>query len=568
MKKIITFALGAALAFNAAAQTWQDALLFSENNYSGTARGVGMGNALTAIGGDAGSLVFNPAGSATASYSQFVITPAVTLSFANTGASADNLESFKGQAISNTYARMKLPNVGFIMNIKTGRRSGLKNVAWGVVVNSTNNFTGRYKAAGVNADNSYAASLASLAQFYSKGFIEDRDSYYNKEQLDQQFYPAWSALTGYHSGMIDWVKDNEREYVAITEVMEEKEGGEKEYYLAAPVDQQYGQQRYGYKTDAVLNFAMNFSDKLYIGANLGLTILSYALSEFWYEAPNRPEDFPIIRYSTGTSTQFESLRMNRQYRLSGTGLFFKAGFLWRPVSGVRLGAAIQTPTLLNLRERYGYSGQVNLKGIFASNASSPEDEFIYALTSPFRFNLGAAYTFGNRAVLSADYEFVDYSQARFRSRTSNNEYGTGWFGKTNQEISQLMGISHEIRIGMEVKLSPDVSIRGGYNLTTGAQYSFLDNDDNLVRLSSADRVLQLKHGASLGVGYSFGGLFIDAAVRGRFVPQDKVIAYDYFYTPYPKADYSEKKVDYDVLTPEYIVNNVFVDILLTLGWRF
>ena len=65
MKKIITFALGATLAFSATAQTWQDALLFSENNYSGTARGVGMGNALTAIGGDTGSLVFNPAGSAT-----------------------------------------------------------------------------------------------------------------------------------------------------------------------------------------------------------------------------------------------------------------------------------------------------------------------------------------------------------------------------------------------------------------------------------------------------------------------------------------------------------------------
>ena len=54
MKKVICFVLGATLAVAAGAQTWQDALLFSENYYSGTARGVGMGNALTAIGGDPG----------------------------------------------------------------------------------------------------------------------------------------------------------------------------------------------------------------------------------------------------------------------------------------------------------------------------------------------------------------------------------------------------------------------------------------------------------------------------------------------------------------------------------
>ena len=46
MKKIFTvFVLGAALSLGAAAQNWQDALMFTENNYSGTARGVAMGNA-------------------------------------------------------------------------------------------------------------------------------------------------------------------------------------------------------------------------------------------------------------------------------------------------------------------------------------------------------------------------------------------------------------------------------------------------------------------------------------------------------------------------------------------
>ena len=558
MKKIITFALGAALAFNAAAQTWQDALLFSENNYSGTARGVGMGNALTAIGGDAGSLVFNPAGSATASYSQFVITPAVTLSFANTGASADNLESFKGQAISNTYARMKLPNVGFIMNIKTGRRSGLKNVAWGVVVNSTNNFTGRYRSAGVNGDNSYAASLASSADGFAENVLATEDWYYSGNPSRM---PAWVDMTGYRSGMFNTVSGRDGAYVALTEVIDEQ----GDFRLAAPVYQQYGQQSYGYKTDAILNFALNFSDKFYLGANLGITSLNYYLSEFWSEAPDNPADFPTIRYSDGTSAQFESLRMNRKYRLGGTGVYFKMGALWRPIPSLRIAAAIQTPTLLNLVERYGYSGEVKLTGRYLSNASSPEDEWIYALRSPFRANFGAAVTLGEKGVISADYELVNYNQARFRSRTSDHEYGGG-FSDQNLDIKDFLGLVHEIRLGTEFKLSPMVMLRAGYNLTTGAQRNYWDGQQ-VTPLSSEARLAQLKHSASLGLGFNFGSIFLDAAVRARFVPKDYVIPYNYYYAPNP-SDFYEKVVDDDVLTPEIVVKSTLVDAILTVGWRF
>ncbi len=62
------------------AQTAYDALLFSENNYEGTARSVAMGNAFTALGGDLGSVTINPAGSAVAGYSQITLTPSLTIS--------------------------------------------------------------------------------------------------------------------------------------------------------------------------------------------------------------------------------------------------------------------------------------------------------------------------------------------------------------------------------------------------------------------------------------------------------------------------------------------------------
>ena len=559
MKRIITFVLGATLAFSAAAQTWQDALLFSENNYSGTARGVGMGNALTAIGGDAGSLIFNPAGSATASYSQFMITPGITFSFTNTQASADNLEAYKGESVGNTFARMKLPNIGIVLNMETGRRSGLRRMSLGFVVNSTNNFTGRYKTAGINGDNSYAASLASSADGYAENVMANENLYYSG---DPARMPAWVDMTGYRSGMFNGVSGRDGAYVALTEIIDE----DGNFRLAAPVYQQYGQQSYGAKTDAILNFAMDFSDRLYVGANLGITALRYNLSEFWSEMPDNPADFPTIRYSDGTTAQFESLRMNRKYRLNGNGLYLKVGALWRPVDGLRVAAAIQTPTIINLTERYGYSGEVNLGGKFQSSASSPEDEWIYALVSPFRANVGVAYTLGTKAVLSADYEFVNYGQARFKSRTSDYEYSVGNFSDVNLDIKDLLGPSHQLRVGAEFKINSDFSLRAGYNLTTGAQRNYLDGNI-AVPLSSEARLAQLKHSVSAGVGYSFGSLFIDAAVRARFVPKDYVIPYNYYYAP-DGSQFYNKVVDDAILTPEIVVKSTLVDALVTLGWRF
>ena len=59
MKRILTFVLGTAVALTASAQDWMDARFFTENNYIGTARTLGMGNAVTAIGGDPGSITRN-----------------------------------------------------------------------------------------------------------------------------------------------------------------------------------------------------------------------------------------------------------------------------------------------------------------------------------------------------------------------------------------------------------------------------------------------------------------------------------------------------------------------------
>ena len=64
MKKIATTIILSLAAAAVYAQTANDAYMFSENQYEGTARTMAMGNAFTALGGDLGSIGINPAGSA------------------------------------------------------------------------------------------------------------------------------------------------------------------------------------------------------------------------------------------------------------------------------------------------------------------------------------------------------------------------------------------------------------------------------------------------------------------------------------------------------------------------
>lgn len=559
MKKIITFALGAVVTVAAAAQSWQDALYFSENLYQGTARSVGMGNALTAVGGDLGSIGLNPAGSSVSGYSRVVITPGLSISSTNaTGVIPEGSTSAigMGDKVNSNFARVKLPNIGFVINANTGSRAGWKRFSFGLVSNATNDFTNRAVGSGVNADNSFAAALASSAEGYTEKVLGSEDWWYDGTDLSRM--PAWIDMVGYRSGMFNGIPGSANKYQAVTEV---RDAGNN-CWLAAPVYQKYGQQTYGYKQDLFLNMSANYNDQFYLGFNLGFTMLNYNMSEYWQESPENADEFPDIEYTDGTRGRFASLMMKHNYSLRGSGVYIKAGLLWRPVAGLRLGVAIQSPTWTNMRSRQAYSGEVRLTGKTLLPSTSPEDEWTYRLRQPWRLNAGVAYAFGSVAVLSADYELTDYASARYTgSSTSMPAYLTD----ANGDIRNALTVGHQIRVGLEVKPTSNFSIRAGYNYITSAQKNWLNADWTMTALTSAEKIRQAKHVASFGLGGSFGAFFLDAAVRVRFMPKEYILTYDYLTYD---SDPLSKRVDDTVLTPELEVSSRIWDALLTFGWRF
>lgn len=519
MKRILTSILLAALAFEAGAQNFQDAVDFSGNDYLGSARSVGMGNAMTAVGGDLGSLTFNPAGSAVAGYSQFTITPGLSISSVFGQGTLWNGEPFGFEdAVKTRSPRMNLPNFGAVVVYDTRNRSGLKRVSFGLVGNMTHDYSNLLRASGTNNYSTLAGALATWANGYTN------DELFNGETVDGNGID-WETLAAWRGGVFNPVDGKADQYIGLTERLRD----DGKYQLADEIGQSYQLKRRGNKYDLLMNLGLDFSDRFYLGANIGITTLSYEYDQIRAEEALAGREYP---------SGFQYARMRSVYKDEGSGVYAKVGFIARPTDALRIGAAIQTPTLFEIHEDYGQEGSSYASGDEKPmKGSVSEEDWIYNLRSPFRANVGIAYTFGKVALLSADYEYFDFSKVRYSRFFEDVDTD---FSRFNDEISEYGQPVHAFRVGGELKASPELAIRVGYNYTT--------SPDIDVKAS--------RQAVSFGLGYSSpGSFFADLAVRFQYLPDELIVPYCY-----PDVE----KID----TPQICFQSSLCNTLLTFGWRF
>lgn len=534
MKKILCTSLLALTFTGAWAQDAQSALKFSENNYFGTARSIGLGNAMTAIGGDLGSIGFNPAGSAVNKYSQFVFSLG-TSTVTNKSAYMEDVENPTeyGPAVGSMNTKFIAPNFGFTMYFPNQYKRAFKGFTFGLVGNATNYFNDYMVGSGSTNRSSFAGEMRNYAT--AQGYSPDALT------LDSN-YP-WDIVVGFKSGIIAPLTGSNNDYIGVTEKAFKKDNGEYEKVVAGQLSQQYARRRSGNKYDILMNFGFNFNDNLFIGANLGLTSLSSSYATSYKEASDLNDSNFDIEFENGT-TRFSDFRFRQNINVEGSGIFGKFGIIYIPVKGLRLGAAIQTPTSTFVTETYQVAGDTHFSDSkYDSEAQSNLGENRYRIISPYRLNLGIAYA-GTRGLISTDYEFADYSTARVRSSgLDDNAYED-----INRYIMDNSGPSHILRVGGEFRVSPGFSLRGGYNFITSSERYY--NADNVKVTPKA-----YKHIGSLGFGYKSNGSFYFDLV-GRMT----VLPYEYL-TPY--SSYTS-----GIGSPEYrIASNIF-DVVATFGFRF
>lgn len=558
MKKTAFVLLLTVAAAAAEAQTIQDALRFSESNYEGTARTLAMGNAFTALGGDLGAVTINPAGSAVANYSQVTITPGLNISSNIAGGTilpGDSSPVGFGNRLTRSETRFSVPNFGVTMNFDMHRKRGLKNINIGFIANTSDRYQENLMTSGENQTTTFTGSAA----YWAGGY--DFDQLLMNSAYDSYSAP-WQTIVAAQSGMISNLTNAPTEYIGAAEVAVDTDG-QTDIHLGGPLDQTYQRQTNGYKYDYVFNIGFNISDFVYFGANLGITSISYDSATRFTEAAIDPYDFENVFTMTGEdgstqdiTTYFSNMRYDYRYSARGTGVYGKFGIIVTPGAGLRIGAAVQTPTSTTITENWSESGATTyLNSTFNMSAESPTGEYSYRLISPFRANFGVAWTFGTFGLISADYEMCDYGTMKFKTL----DLDSGEFDTQNSDIRDYMGVSHNIRAGIEIKPVPAFAIRAGYGLTTPAEKAMDENGaiDYIYNIQKNT----LRHKGSFGIGYSSpGSFFIDAACSFTRYGNEYILPYD----DYIFAD------DGSVLayTPEILNKRMLWNVLLTFGFRF
>ena len=554
MKKTVITILMALAAVSGYAQTAYSALMLSENDYVGTARTAAMGNAFTALGGDLGAVSINPAASATARYSQILITPSLSI-FSSTASGVSPFEDgdlpYFEKTMKSTRTNFNIPNAGVSMYYQTGRKSGVKSISASFTINKTATYDQNLIAAGTNSTTSFMGQMAYDASVNG----------YSSADLgaDRAFdYMPWKPVIGYNTGMIDPYGDI---YVGATE----KVYDDKTAFMGGKVNQTYGRNISGGKFEYAFNMGMNISDFIYLGANITIHSADYSYSEYFKESAIDPDDFEITYQKNGVidpslTKYFNKMKYNLNYSYIGIGVSAKFGIIVTPFAGLRLGAAIQTPSTMTVHEMWDESGETEFDGVGGGkySSASPYGENRWSFYTPMKANFGVAYTFGSFGLVSADYELSDYGNLRY---TSSDYTDTETLFEINDEMSNCYGIEHQLRVGAEIKPLPFLAVRAGYNLNTSAAKATWDGW-NYVNI---DRTF--RHKASFGLGFSSkNSFFADIACTRSFIPDEYFMPYsDYMFITDKAGDLI---VDPNYYAPEILIKSSLWNVILTLGFRF
>ncbi len=413
---------------NGFAQSVDQALLFSRtDNNNGTARASAMGGAFGALGGDFSSLSINPAGIAVYRSSEITLTP--TLIF----------DKQKNNGIAEETDKFTIGNVGYIASfVPRIAESGWQNWNFGIGYNNIANFNGEYFMHNNNSTSSILDHWTNLANGYTP----------------KELYPFTERLA-YDNYLINRPDENKNEYISVL--------GQND-----KMDQEKTQITKGYIGEYLLSFGANYNHKWYVGATIGIQDVYCRTKTYYSEfaAENNVSSLESFTYGTFDATD-------------GIGINLKLGVIFRPTNDLRLGVALHTPTYYNLNNEM----ETFLDSYFDKNIANgfPADgkethsyvsEFLETSNNKFRTPLRAifsgAYTFAKRIALSIDYELIDYSSNKYSSGDVEWDNGKDIyafnknFTPINNSIKNTYQSTGNLRVGAEVKVTPQFSVRGGY----------------------------------------------------------------------------------------------------------
>lgn len=485
-----------------------DMIELSQTQFNfGTARAMAMAGAFTSLGADLSSMSINPAGLGMYRHNDISITP--MMSFARAESNADPYGR-------NRRDRFAMANIGGVTNVYEGTGK-LVSVNFGFGYNriADLNYDYSYQRWGQQATvgDAYARMLNwsgySKNDFYNNGGAGS----WNWDRVPVELFNAALAYRGF---LIDQTDPEDPSTWKPTWVGKD-----------ADIAHFTSMRSRGSIGEYTLSAGLNIDNRFYLGATLGIQsvyqhkYIDYG-EEFFYGGGTGAE--ADGHGPSGLDYQLLWWKLNQDVIIDGTGVNFKLGFVYRPFENLRIGAAIHTPTYYALDYKFqsAAAGLAYANNHTDSNVTPDSDGFIstagdpnmtsplvayegannWSFVSPTRLLFGASYTFGNRGVISVDYERDWYNGIRMKNNPTGLDSDL-WYNDTFRD--NLKGVNI-LRVGAEFKPLPVLALRAGF----GYCGSMLKDDKTIL----ASPVIRQTTYYGAGVGFVLArGVLLDVAYQ-------------------------------------------------------
>lgn len=535
--KLSIFAIALGFTANVMAQETYESAKIATEDLNGTARYVSMGGALDALGADLSTIGTNPAGMGLFRHSM------VSASFGMVSQG----DAAKSDFVDAT--NMSFDQVGFVYSKQT-KENSFFNV--GFNYHKSRNFDYILSAAG---------SLNGTASQNKLSYMKMAEGYLypSASGSGQPYTPDWDHSYSSCSQLDDMYASN----------LFYASGEEDAYYYKAN-DYSLTRGHKGYIGEYDFNFSGNFNNRFFVGLTMGIHDVHYKHSGVYTE--NLVANLEDI----------SSLTVYDDRRITGSGFDIKAGVIFRPVetSPFRIGLSVATPTWYSLTT----SNSLVMKDNFG-NAAYGGETYDYKLYTPWKFGISLGHTIGTMVALGAGFDYADYSTVD--NRVINGEY-YDWYTDSyyNSSSEDVEANSHTDRylkgvctfkVGAEVKPTPEMAFRLGYNVSTAMydEKGFKDGtlDSPASYYSSATDYTNWKatNHITAGFGYNIDKLSLDLAYQYTCSKGD--------FKPFMEYDATKGEFgNFDRVDTELVSDNVFVkpqqvdfkrhQLILTLGYHF
>lgn len=486
-------------AFGLQAQNISDVVRWSSTDPTGTARTLGVGSAFGAMGGDFSVININPAGIADFRISEFTFTPSLR------GYKTDSW--FKSDPNSNQLSKgtgLGLDNIGFVFASNPGSKWTSSNFAIGYsrITDFKRNIYLKGQTPG-----SIVTRFAQLANNNSVEEITDING--------GLIYDA--GLAWYTYAINDYISDDGTiKYFTDFDSIKGNISKSQDRNIAGGVN------------ELAIGWAGEYNNQLNVGFSVGIPFSSYEETKSYKEVDENNE----IDY-------FEELEYVERLSISGVGINFKAGFVYKITPAIRLGGAFHSPTWNRFTDNYSTKLTYEITNTEPLSYESPEGTFEYKISTPWRAvgSVGTTYSIGNiKGFINADIEYLDYTNANYNGTAfSSSPDEREYTNEVNRDILNNLGSATNVRIGTEFGYKA-LRLRLGYSIE---QAAFIDEQNK-------------NNKTSFGIGFREDKFFIDLGFR--------VSQFAEGYNPYVVSD--------SKANPLSNINTTRTRSALTLGFKF